>query len=57
MDFLEVVVVWDEMLCNLVDRYQHFGGICCLLFYPEDGGNVFSEMLVPIYQLHGFTSR
>lgn len=28
-------VFWDVSLCGFVDRYQHFRGICCLLFWAS----------------------
>jgi hypothetical protein len=27
---MEDTLLWIVMPCSLVDRYQHFGGICCL---------------------------
>jgi hypothetical protein len=44
MASVKIMVLWDVTPCNLVGRYQYFGGMCCLhhhgtrVFYPEDGG-------------------
>jgi hypothetical protein len=44
----KIIVFWEVMLCNLVDRYYLFGGKCCLvfrlevfLFYAENEGSTF----------------
>jgi hypothetical protein len=28
---LKITIVFDVVRCSLVDRYQHFGDICCFL--------------------------
>jgi hypothetical protein len=42
---MDTTVFWGVTLCNLVENYQHFGGI-----YTEDRGSSSSKILVPIYQ-------
>jgi hypothetical protein len=34
---LKTVVFWDVMQCSLVDRYKHFGVICCLQLQDRRG--------------------
>jgi hypothetical protein len=43
---IKVIILWDVMLCSLVDGYQCFGGPFCLhiqdiIDFPEDGGSIF----------------
>jgi hypothetical protein len=40
---VKITVSWDVMPYSLVDRYQHFRGICCLLEFEAAGS---FEMLV-----------
>jgi hypothetical protein len=37
-------------LIQTVDRYQHFGVTCCLLFYLQMEIDVLYETLLPIHQ-------
>jgi len=42
--------LWDVTLCDLIDCYENFGGICCLLLLSwkmEVAGS--SKMLQPVY--------
>ena len=34
----KIKALWGVMPCSLLDRYQHFKGICCFL---ADGGSRF----------------
>jgi hypothetical protein len=39
--------------CSLDNGYYRFDGTCCfyrLIFYPEIGGSIFLQKLVPIHQ-------
>jgi hypothetical protein len=27
---MQITVLWNVTTCYLIERYQHFGGICCL---------------------------
>jgi hypothetical protein len=42
-------VLWDVMLCSLIEDYQYFEATCHLylqpIFYPEDGGATFLYIL------------
>lgn len=45
-----------DLKCNLVERFQRFGGICCLhhgrrVFCFEDEGILFPEILLTLYQM------
>jgi hypothetical protein len=43
---LKIVVFWDVTPCTLVNRYQRFGGICCLHLQGDTEGSskVFDNM-------------
>jgi hypothetical protein len=58
---MKIVGFWDVM-CNLVEEYQHFLGTCYLhfqgsLFYPEDGGSRFLRNYSTHLKLLGVKSQ
>jgi len=48
-----VSIKWTPTPFSLINKYQLFGGTCCLRFYPEEGRAGFSETLVSAYQFQG----
>ena len=54
-----IAVLWNLRLTGLVDRYQCFGRICCLLRIDEDErwGLRFALLNIATAKLCGITSR
>ena len=57
MWFTNITVIWDGMLCSLVEKYRHiFRRTCCLHHLPDDRDIRFLHMY-PYAKLHGITSQ
>lgn len=46
---IKTMVLWDVIVCTLVNTYLQFVGNICLSLLPEDGGNKILQKIILIF--------